>query len=401
MRVGIVCPYSFDVAGGVQLHVRDLAEWLIDQGHEVSVLAPADEDTALPPYVVPAGRAVPVRYNGSVARLNFGPVTAARVARWLEDGDLDLVHIHEPVTPSIGTLALWQAECPIVATFHSSQVRSRAMQTVYPAFRPSLEKILARIAVSEDARRTVTTHYGGDAVVIPNGVYVDRFAATAPRPAWQGAPDAPTIAFLGRLGEPRKGLPLLLEALPAVTRAVPGVRLLVAGPGDQEAVRAQVPPGCRVELLGAVSDEDKAALLASADLYVAPNTGGESFGIILVEAMAAGACVLASDLPAFRRVLDGGRAGATFTNESAGALADAVVALLRDPARRAALAARGRERARAFDWSVVAEQVLAVYETVVVGAPEVPAGRMARRWAALGERLRGRGGSTGPGRSTR
>ncbi|WP_409485655.1 glycosyltransferase family 4 protein [Arsenicicoccus dermatophilus] len=401
MRVGIVCPYSFDVVGGVQLHVRDLAGWLLDQGHEVSVLAPADEDTALPPYVVPAGRAVPVRYNGSVARLNFGPVTAARVARWLEDGDFDLVHLHEPVTPSIGALALWQAECPIVATFHSSQVRSRAMQTVYPAFRPALEKVLARIAVSEDARRTVTTHYGGDAVVIPNGVYVDRFAATAPRPAWQGTPEAPTIAFLGRLGEPRKGLPLLLTALPAITRAVPGARLLVAGPGDQDEVRAQVPPDCRVELLGVVSDEDKAALLASADLYVAPNTGGESFGIILVEAMAAGACVLASDLPAFRRVLDGGQAGATFANGSAADLADAAAALLRDPSRRADLAARGRERAGAFDWSVVAEQVLAVYETVVVGAPQVPAGRMARRWVALGERLPGRGGARRPGRRPR
>ncbi|WP_082177165.1 glycosyltransferase family 4 protein [Arsenicicoccus sp. oral taxon 190] len=387
MRIGLVCPYSFDVAGGVQFHVRDLAEWLIRQGHEVSVLAPADEDTRLPDYVVPAGRALPVRYNGSVARLNFGPVTAARVARWLDDGGFDVVHIHEPVTPSIGTLALWQAECPIVATFHSSQVRSRVMQTVYPAYRPSLEKILGRIAVSEDARRTVTTHYGGDAVVIPNGVYVDRFASAPVQPQWRGTPDRPTVAFLGRLGEPRKGLPLLLDALPAITREVPGVRLLVAGPGDQDAVRARVPAGCSVDLLGAVSDADKASLFRSADLYVAPNTGGESFGIILVEAMGAGAPVLASDLPAFRRVLDGGRGGATFANESATELAAAAVALLRDPARRADLSQAGAQRARDFDWSVVAEQVLAVYETVLLGAPEVPAGRVVRGLQSLGRGL--------------
>ena len=172
MRIGIVCPYSFDVPGGVQFHVRDLAEHFLGQGHHASVLAPADEDTPLPDYVESVGRAVPVRYNGSVARLNFGPLTAARVGRWLEAGDFDVVHIHEPVTPSIALLALWSAEGPVVATFHTSNLRSRAMQAAYPLLRPSLEKINGRIAVSEDARRTVTTHLGGDAVVIPNGVKV-------------------------------------------------------------------------------------------------------------------------------------------------------------------------------------------------------------------------------------
>ena len=155
MRIGIVCPYSFDVPGGVQFHVRDLAEHLIDHGHDVSVLAPADDDTPVPPYVVPAGRAVPVPYNGSVARVNFGPVSASRVRRWLADGAFDVLHIHEPVTPSLSLLALWAAEGPIVGTFHTSTLRSRAMQAAYPLLRPSLEKISARIAVSEDARRTM------------------------------------------------------------------------------------------------------------------------------------------------------------------------------------------------------------------------------------------------------
>src|SRR5664279_5280467 len=190
MRVGIVCPYSLDVPGGVGWHCRDLAEQLIATGHAVSLLAPADDDTAVASYVVPAGRAVPMRYNGSVARVNFGPVSAARTRRWLEDGLFDVVHIHEPVSPSLSLLALWAAEGPIVATFHTSNLRSRAMQTAYPLLRPSLEKISARIAVSEDARRTVTNHIGGDAVVIPNGVYVDSFAEAAPKPEWQGRPAA-------------------------------------------------------------------------------------------------------------------------------------------------------------------------------------------------------------------
>ena len=232
MRVGIVCPYSFDVPGGVQYHVRDLAEYLLAANHEVSVLAPAEEGTTLPPYVVSSGRAVPVRYNGSVARLNFGVVTASRVSRWLAEGSFDVLHIHEPVTPSVAVLALWAAKGPIVATFHTSNLRSRAMQAAYPLLRPSLEKIDGRIAVSEDARRTVTSHLGGDAVVIPNGVSVATFGSATPTPAWQGSAMAPTIGFLGRLDEPRKGLPVLAAAMDRVLERVPGVRLLIAGPGS-------------------------------------------------------------------------------------------------------------------------------------------------------------------------
>ena len=375
MRIGIVCPYSFDVPGGVQFHVRDLAEHFIGDGHEVSVLAPADSETELPPYVTSAGRATAVRYNGSVARLNFGPVTAAKVGRWLEHGDFDVLHLHEPMTPSVSVLALMAAEGPIVATFHTSMLRSRTMQTAYPLLRPSLEKIAGRIAVSEDARRTVTTHVGGDAIVIPNGVYVDRFAEAPRRAEWIGRPSAPTIAFLGRMGEPRKGLPVLAEALPAVLAEVPGLRVLVAGPGDPREITegwpVEVVAAC--EFLGAVSDADKASLLASVDVYVAPNTGGESFGIILIEAMSAGACVLASDLPAFSRVLDGGGAGAMFANEQPDDLARTLVALLRDPQHREELARAGQERARIFDWSVVADKIMAVYETVIEG-------RMASQW---------------------
>ena len=369
MKIGIVCPYSFDVPGGVHFHVRDLAEHLIGQGHDVSVLAPADSETELPDYVTSAGRATAVRYNGSVARLNFGPVTASKVNKWLDAGQFDVLHLHEPVTPSISVLALMAAEGPIVATFHTSMLRSRTMQTAYPIIRPALEKIAGRIAVSEDARRTVTTHVGGDAVVIPNGVYVDRFADAPRRSAWIGTPASPTIAFLGRMGEPRKGLPVLAAALPDVLRAIPGLRVLVAGPGDPAEVTEGWPEDVAAAcvFLGSVSDEDKASLLASVDVYVAPNTGGESFGIILIEAMSAGACVLASDLPAFSRVLDGGSAGAMFANEHPEDLARVLVDLLRRPDRRAELAAAGQHRARLFDWSVVADEILAVYETVIEG----------------------------------
>ncbi|MFD5553477.1 glycosyltransferase family 4 protein [Streptomyces sp. NPDC127068] len=371
MRIGIVCPYSWDVPGGVQFHIRDLAEHLIGLGHEVSVLAPADDETPLPPYVVSAGRAVPVPYNGSVARLNFGFLSAARVRRWLHDGTFDVIHIHEPASPSLGLLACWAAQGPIVATFHTSNPRSRAMIAAYSILQAALEKISARIAVSEYARRTLVEHLGGDAVVIPNGVDVDFFARAEPRPEWQGE----TIGFIGRIDEPRKGLPVLMGALPRIFAERPGARLLVAGRGDAEEAVATLPAALRsrVEFLGMISDEDKARLLRSVDVYVAPNTGGESFGIILVEAMSAGAPVLAADLDAFAQVLDRGNAGELFANEDADALAEGAVRLLADPERRAELRRLGSTHVRRFDWSTVGADILSVYETVTAGAAAVAA----------------------------
>lgn len=378
LRIGLVCPYSFDVPGGVQFHVRDLAEALIAQGHTVSVLAPADEDTPLPGYIESAGRAIPVRYNGSVARMTFGPVSARRVRRWLVAGDFDILHLHEPVTPSLGMLALWIASGPIVATFHTALLRSRALQVAYPMVRPSLEKIAARIAVSEDARRTLVEHLGGDAVVIPNGVYVDTFAAAQRDERWTGTPQAPTVAFLGRLDEPRKGLPVLTAAIPAVLAVHPGARFLVAGHGETGAAEATAALGdlaSSVEFLGGVSDEDKARLLASVDVYCAPHTGGESFGIVLVEAMSAGATVVASDLGAFRRVLDEGEAGVLFRNGDAADLAATLNRVLADPDLRARTSRRASAVVRRYDWSTVTAQVLTVYETVLAGtSPRVRVG---------------------------
>ena len=233
MRIGVVCPYAWDIPGGVQNHVRDLAEHLIRLGHEVSVLAPADDDASLPDYVVHAGRAIPVPYNGSVARVNFGFLSAARVRRWLHDGDFDVLHVHEPSSPSLSILACWAASGPIVATFHTANQRSRAMAAAYSILMPTLEKISARIAVSEYARRTLVEHLGGEAVVIPNGVDVGFFANSEPNPDWITQPgEGGTLAFIGRIGESRKGLATLMEAFPRIAAARPGVRLIVLGGGD-------------------------------------------------------------------------------------------------------------------------------------------------------------------------
>ena len=371
MKVGIVCPYDWSAPGGVQVHVRDLAVALQRLGHEVSVLAPCDDDIDLPPYVVSAGGAVTLSYNGSKAKVAFGPVTTRRVRKWIRKGEFDVLHVHEPLSPSVSILSCWAARGPVVATWHSSMQRSRALAAMYPLAQTALEKVSARIAVSEAARQTLVEHMGGDAVLIPNGVDCSAFGGVDPLPGWPG--EGHSLLFLGRIDEPRKGLQVLLEALPAIAERHPDVRLLVAGPGDVDEFRHALPAEVadRVEFLGLVSEEVKARAFVSADIYVAPNTGGESFGIVLLEAMASGTPVLASDIEAFRRVVDGGRAGATFVNEDPADLARVAVALLDDAEERARLGREGLLRAEEFDWETVAKRVVEVYDAVTVTGEKV------------------------------
>ncbi|MEU8360536.1 glycosyltransferase family 4 protein [Nonomuraea sp. NPDC048882] len=366
MRVGIVCPYSWDMPGGVKQHIDDLAQALIAQGHEVSVIAPAADDDELPPYVTGAGRAIPVPYNGSVARMSFGFLSAARVRRWVRTGEFDVLHIHEPLIPSLGVLACWAAKGPIVATFHASFTRSRAIAVAEPLLRSALEKLSGRIAVSDAARKSLVEQFGGDTVLIPNGVTVSRYTEAEPLDGW--GPDGTTLGFLGRMDEERKGLPILLDAFNTLAEEHPEVKLLIAGPGDAKDVydRVRKPFHDRVTVLGMVSEADKIRAYHSVDVFCAPNTRGESFGIVLAEAMASGATVLASDIPAFRRVLGEGQAGALFTNGDPGSLAREAAALLGAPERRAKLAAEALVAVRKYDWSTVARDVVRVYETVTM-----------------------------------
>jgi phosphatidyl-myo-inositol alpha-mannosyltransferase len=363
VRVGLVSPYPWDVPGGVVAHVRDLAQMLLGLGHDVSVITPVDDDDVpLPGWVTRAGRTVPVPYNGSVSRLVFGPVSAARVRRWLQDGDFDVLHLHSPETLSLSLLALMNARGPIVATFHAAAPRSRILALLQSPLQVQLEKLAGRIAVSPAARKTIVEHLGGDAVVIPNGVHVDRYAAAPVLDGWPGEGGA--LGFVGRIDEPRKGLEVLLDAMPRLWRTHPRLRLLVAGPGELD---VDVDP--RVTLLGQVDEARKASVYRSVDVFVAPNTGGESFGIILLEAMAAGAPIVASDLEAFRRVLESGGtgipAGAVASVGDPESLAHACAGLLGSPARREALRSAGRHLVARYDWSVVGREVVRVYETAI------------------------------------
>ena len=381
LRIGLVCPYSWDFPGGVQNHVRDLAEFLISNGHYVEVLAPATESEDLPDYVVSAGRAISIPYNGAVARVLFGVGANSRVRSWINDGDFDLLHLHEPAIPSLSLLACWAGEGAMVGTFHAAAKYQKAIFAIGPILEPVIEKLSARIAVSESARLTLTAHLETDAIVIPNGIYADNYRDGSSRPQWQGN----TVGFLGRFEEDRKGLPVLLDALPIISRFIPDIRVLIAGPGDSEEVLAKVDPQLRhrVEFLGKISEEDKADFLASVSLYIAPNTGGESFGIILAEAMAGGAAVVASDIPAFADVLGHGQYGALFESENSENLAKVIIDLLRDETKRKELAAAGAVHAQRFDWGQVGEEIFEVYELAMVSGQKVSLTSENRSWTRL------------------
>jgi len=367
MRIGIVCPYSLDRPGGVQLHVIDLAEALIKRGHFVSVLAPAAKDTKVPAYVRTAGRSIPVHYNGATARLTFGLIAASKVRKWLADGEFDVVHLHEPGVPSLSVIAMWARLGPTVGTFHTSTEDSTIMRLAKPWIKPGFEELDARIAVSPSAARTIREHLRlGVTHIIPNGVDTAAYLNATPRVEWQGTPIAPTVGILGRLDEPRKGLDDYLQSIPLIRARHPRARFLIAGRFSDRAAAKAARAGA--EVVGELDEGEKATFMASVDVYCAPNLGGESFGIVLVEAMAAGAAVVASDLTAFKDVAtsDSGEECVTFfpVGEPAG-LASAVCGLLEDPVQRASMAAKGRERAGTFDWHQVAPRIEETYADAI------------------------------------
>ena len=368
LNIGIVCPYGWDAPGGVQVHIADLRSYLVAKGHKVSVLAPTADDDALPDWVVSAGKPLSIPYNGAVARVLFGPVAFAKVKQWISDNEFDLLHLHEPAIPSISLLACWASEGPMVGTFHASAKKQKASFAIVPILEPVIEKLSARIAVSEAARETLMAHLETDAVVIPNGIYAKKMLGKV-RPEWSGE----TLGFMGRFNEPRKGLKVLIDALPIISRFMPNVQVLVAGPGNPDEFLNEIDPQLRsrIQFLGKLTEEEKADFMSSVGAYVGPNTGGESFGIILAEALAGGAAVVASDIPAFAAVLQNGQYGKLFKSEDATDLAKVIIDLLRDRSARDEMAQAGQSYAQKFDWDVVAENIFEVYEMAIVGNGKV------------------------------
>lgn len=373
LEIGLVCPYSLAIPGGVQNHVLGLAGYLTAAGDRVRVLAPGELDPERarqhgldPARFTSVGPALPVPYNGSVARVTVGPISAARTRRWLAGHRFDVVHIHEPLAPGPSVTSLISCRVPTVATFHTATPRSRMMQVAGTALRGVIDRIGAGIAVSEPARRVVLDHLGRDPEVIPNGFRVAEFDHGHTGGRWR-AGDHPRLVFLGRLDEQRKGLDVLLTALPAIRRQHPDLEVVIAGQGNLRRVARRLPADCVA--LGAVDDSTRADLLAHADLFVAPHLDRESFGIVLIEAIAAGASVVASDLPAFTDLLrdhetgGGEPLGFIFPAGDAAELARTVDLALATDRRR--LNARARSSMERYDWSRVGPSIRRVYADLV------------------------------------
>ena len=363
MRIGIVCPYSWDRFGGVQSHIRAQARVLRRRGHEVGVIAPRSlgVDLAGDTDVVRAGVAVAIPANGSLAPIAFGPGAARGVRRWLRDLRPEVVHVHEPLIPSLSGLALLGADAPCVGTFHASASGSVAYWAARPLLKRVARRLEVRIVVSPAARELIARYLPGDYEVIPNGVEVDRYETASPIDLGDGR----TVLFLGRI-ERRKGLEVLVQAMTRLRDLE--AKLVVAGSGPEE--RACRTLARRLDLdvlfLGAVHDDVKARLFKSADAYCAPARGGESFGIVLIEAMAAGAPVVCSDVPGFRAVAEG--AGLLVAPGDAGALADALRRVLTDESKARAMSAAGRRAAAGFDWSLLAERLEDAYARALAGS---------------------------------
>ena len=367
MRVALVCPYAWDAPGGVQIHVAQLARRLLDRGHEVLVLAPGS-NSAVDPWVRVVGAPVRVPYRGTVAPICFTPASARRVRTALGAFAPDVVHAHEPLTPSTSMQAVRAATAPVVATFHANLGRSRLMEVAAPVLRGVYRRIDAAIAVSDAAASFLARAIPERAVrVVPNGVDTRPFAAGV-RPS-EGLPDGRILLWVNRL-DPQKGFPIAVAAFERLAARFPDLSFVVAGDGkDRDAVHALAEPiRRRVLLLGRVPHAEVPAYLASADAFVSPATGQESFGIVLVEAMAAGVPVVATDIAGYREVVRDGIDGLLVRSGDPEVLAEALGRVLEEPDLASRLSAAGRERASGFDWDQVAPRIEAVYREVTQGA---------------------------------
>lgn len=365
MRIALVCPYAWDRVGGVQSHIRALSQTLSKNGHEVQIMAPSSMtlthqfggggDVKL------VGRAVGVPANGSIAPLAFGPLAAAGIRVALRDFAPDVMHLHEPLIPSLSLLALRASDVPSVGTFHAAKESSAAYKIASPMLRRAADRISVRTAVSDAARELINEYFPGNYALTPNGVEVSRFADAAP----MDLPGGKKVLFLGRL-ERRKGLEVLIQAMTRLRDLE--VTLVVAGTGPAErSARALASRlGVSATFLGRLGEDELPRVYRSVDAYCAPGLGGESFGIVLVEAMAAGTPVVCSDLPGYRSVA--GTAAALVPPGDAGSLADALRTVLSDAGAAARMTKDGSRVAGMFDWRRLVGNVETMYERAIVAA---------------------------------
>ncbi len=379
MKVGLVSPYDFAYPGGVTDHIHHLADGLRSRGCSVKVLAPCS-DVTLAERVdgfVRIGRPLPIPMHGSIARITLSFNLATRVKRLLREEAFDLVHLHEPLMPVLPLTVLRFSESVNVGTFHAYARSNIGYYYGKPLLKRYARRLHERLAVSEPARQFVSRYFPGNYHVIPNGIDLKRFHNLAPLPAYGDG--KLNVLFVGRL-EHRKGLGYLLRAYLKLRRERDDVRLLVVGDGPYRrwysswVQRNEIPD---VVMAGYVDAAEKARYYATAHVFCAPNTGDESFGLILLEAMAAGKPIVASDIAGFRQVVHSGREGLLVPRKSQDQLAAAIRVLLDDEELRAKMGRAGWQTVQQYDWERVVNRVIEIYQQA----------RQSTRPARVGESL--------------
>ncbi len=371
MKIALVSPYDYAVPGGVTKHVSSLASTFQKWGHEVRIIAPSSDGRTMPGHVIKAsGFVAPVPFSGSTARISLSLPMYRRVKHILEREQFDIIHLHEPMTPALPLFVLRHSEAVNVGTFHAYR---ESPHVGYDYGRPILAHFInrldGRIAVSEATRDYTAGYFPGEYRVIPNGVDVERFSHPALRPLERFDDGRPNVLFLGRL-ERRKGFTHLLRAFARVKAELPQARLIVVGAyGRKEeeffARYAGRQGMAGVEFVGYVAEDELPRYYRSAHVFCAPSTGCEGFGLVLLEAMAAGRPIVASDIAGYRSVVRHGREGLLVPPGDVAAIAEALLALLRSPERRAEMGRQGRARAAAYSWDRVARQVMGYYEELL------------------------------------
>jgi len=371
LKVALVTPYDHAHPGGVREHIRHLDRQLQRLGHEVRVLAPSSDgcDGLDSNVIRVSGMVVPVPISGSIARISVSPGAYRRIKQILNAHRFDVVHVHEPLTPVLPLAVLRHSRAVNVGTFHAYRESSAAYHYTKPILEPFFDRLDCRIAVSAAARDMVATYFPAEYVIIPNGIDFERFGGASVAPLERYDDGRPCILFVGRLEE-RKGFEYLLRAFERVVQEIPRARLLVVGGYDKDDkadfVRYARKHGLSgVRFVGWVRDDKLPHYYRSANVFCAPSTGFESFGIVLLEAMAAGVPIVASDIAGYRSVVTDGKEGVLVPPANVSALASALIELLSSPERRQRMGLAGRETARRHDWATVSSQVARVYEELV------------------------------------
>ncbi|MBI3492232.1 MAG: glycosyltransferase family 4 protein, partial [Acidobacteria bacterium] len=363
VRIGLFAPYDLSRPGGVGTHIRAQARALRARGHDVLVCGPAS--APLGHGEVRLGGSTIVTFGGTESGIGLDPRSASRVRQLFRSQALDIAHVHEPLTPLAPWCVVLMASCPVVATFHVHREQGhRWYPLARPLLAPLMRRIACRIAVSEAARRTVAREFPGRYDIVPNGIDLHAFQTARPRPI-DVAPDRPHVLYVGRL-EPRKGVDGLIRAMPLVQQRRPDAQLLIVGDGPErhalESLAATL--GANVRFVGRVDDEQLPAYMQASQIVCSPAIGGESFGIVLLEAMACGTPVVASDIEGYADLIGGDDSAVLVPPRDVDALGAALAALMGDEPRRRALAARGAVKARDYDWSAIAGRLENIYQSL-------------------------------------